>query len=572
MSTDVNQAITEARTAAKPPRSSLSRRDFLRLTAITGSSAAFLAACATAGIPVAAPAADAGTEAAPGSAEAAATKGGTMIWMGHQEVAGLSPNDVGATVQWYMIANIHNAMIQITPTFELSPVLATSWETAEDSLTHTFQLTEGVKFSDGTDFTSADVKYTFEFYADAEKGSTLASAFTGMGEIETPDPLTVVIHMNEINADFLANAATTWIVQSAYHAEVGEDVYRTAPIGTGQFVLEEWVPAEYTLLKANENHFRGRPNLDFIRMNIVPEPSVRAIALETGEAHVSNWPLLVEDSLRLRDEGYLYYATPAQSVKHFPLNNELPLFADKNVRKAILMATDRQRIIDELWSGTAVMANSYYTPAGVTYFKPDVAVTPYDPEGAKALLEEAGWVAGADGIREKDGVKATYTCTTITGDQARRPIAEMVQQFLLEIGVDMQLEEAPVATILDGLRAGTMDSSIFNWTYGDALIPDPSNTLRSDGGNNFSHWKNDRADELMDIGISTTDVAERQAAYAELQDLVAEEVPFIFLQFDQWIQIYVPGVTGLPAADSITAGDNIFSEYSMMMGIPPQNG
>ncbi|MEZ4864649.1 MAG: ABC transporter substrate-binding protein [Caldilineaceae bacterium] len=545
------------------PSRAFSRRRFLQLT---GSVSAFglLVACAPAAVPsgegASAPAAAEGAT----DTEAAAT-GGTMVWVGHQEVAGLSPNDGGPTVQWAMISNIHDPMFFLNENYELEPRLAESYEAAEDGMTYTFHLRQGVKFHNGTEFTAKDVKYTFEFYADAENGSTIANAYKGMGEIETPDDYTVVIHMNEPNASFMVGAATSWIVPADYHAEVGEDTYRTKPIGTGAFKLLEWVPAEYTLLEANDDYYQGRPALDFLRQEVVPEPSVRAIALETGDAHYATWPLLVEDSIRLRDsgEGFTVFESPASSVKHFPLNNAHPFLSDKQVRQALLLALDRQRIIDDLWNGAATVATSNLTPAS-PYYNPTVKTYEYSPDQAIALLEEAGWTAGADGVREKDGTRASFTCTTITGDQARRPIAELAQQLLKEVGVEMLLEEAPVASILEGMRKGEMDASLFNWTYGTAPEPDASGTLRSDGANNFSQFKNDRVDELLDQGLQETDPEKRRVYYDEIQSIVAEEVPFLFLQYDSLFDVFRPEVKGLPEPGTIKTGNVLMAKAYMM--------
>lgn len=521
-----------------------------------------LAGCAA---PVAAPTGgDEGADTGSDSGEAAT--GGTMIWVGHQEVAGLSPNDTGPTVQWAMITNIHDPMLLLDENYELQPYLAESYEVSEDGMQYTFNLREGITFHDGSDFTSEDVKYTFEFYADAENGSTLAANYKGMAAVETPDDYTVVITMEEPNAAFLVNAATSWIVPSDYHASVGEDEYRTAPIGTGPFKVVEWVPAEYTLLEANEDYFQGRPKLDFLRQEVVPEPSVRSIALETGDAHYATWPLLTEDSIRLRDagEGYTVYDTPANSVKHFPLNNNHPVLGQKVVRQAMMHALDRQRIIDDLWSGAATVATSNITPAA-PYYNADVKTYDYNPEGAIAMLEEAGWVdSDGDGIREKDGELLSFTCTTITGDQARRPIAELAQQLLKEVGIDMQLEEAPVAAILEAMRQGDMDCSLFNWTYGSAIDPDASSTLRSDGANNFSQFNNPRVDELLDAGLAETDAEARRVYYDEIQEIVAEEVPFLFLQFDSWFDVFRPEVGGLPAPEDTLNGNYLMTKAHLL--------
>ncbi len=164
---------------------------------------------------------------------------------------------------------------------------------------------------------------------------------------------------------------------------------------------------------------------------------------------------------------------------------------------------------------------------------------------------------GGDGVREKDGEKLTFTCTTITGDQTRRPEAELVQQYLKEVGIDMQLEEAPVATILEKLRNGEMDAALFNWTYGgDYYDPDDGGTLATGAASNFSHYSNARVDELLAAGLKATTIEERAAAYKEIQAIVADEVPFIFMMYWNWYNIFNTRVKGLP--ESALIGDYIY--------------
>ena len=217
----------------------------------------------------------------------------------------------------------------------ISGSLAESVDVSEDGLTYTFKLQEGVPFHDGSEFTSADVKYTYEFYGSPDNGASIAGRFTSIDSIDTPDDYTVVVNMAQVDAASLSNWGSTYIVQSAYHAEVGEETYRTAPIGTGAFKVKEWRAADFTELEAFDDHFRGRPNLNMIRQEVVPEPSVRMIALQTGDADSAVWPLLVEDSIELESdsENYVVYRTLANSVKHFPLNTSLPQLAEKEVRQ-----------------------------------------------------------------------------------------------------------------------------------------------------------------------------------------------------------------------------------------------
>nr|MBA2521614.1 ABC transporter substrate-binding protein [Chloroflexia bacterium] len=484
--------------------------------------------------------------------------GGEFVALGHQEIASLSPDDAGPTVHWVVVTQIHNALIELDENFEPQPVLATAMpEVSEDGLTYTFTLHEGVLFHDGEEFTSEDVKYTYEWYMNPDNAAVSANNFASVESVEAPDPYTVIVNLSEPNAAFFALVASTFIVPAHYHAEIGEDAYKSAPIGTGAFQLEEWRAAEFTQLVAFEDHFRGRPNLDGYRLNVVPEASVRAIALETGDADNSVWPLVTEDDLRLTESGqFTTFVTSSLAVNHFPLNNTHPILSDKRVRQAMMFALDRQAVIDDIFSGAATLATANLSPAMGDFYTADVAEYPYDPERAAALLEEAGWVMGGDGIREKDGERFSFVCTVITGDQARRPEAEVVQSYLLEVGIDMQIEEAPVATILERMPAGEMDASLYNWTYGgDGADPDASTVLASDANNNFSSFRNERVDELLALGLTELDPTARAAIYHEIQQIVAEEVPFLFMMYWDLFTHFSNRVQGLP--ESALSSDNI---------------
>jgi peptide/nickel transport system substrate-binding protein len=543
----------------------MSRRQFLRLAAITGSAAVFVA-CAPPGVQqpsgdAAAPAAEAGGEEAPG--------GGTLIWMSHQEIAGLGPNSLGATMQTIMIMAIHAGLVAYDTDYNMYNDLAESVDVAPDGSKYTFNLRKGVKFHDGTELIAADVKYTIDYYRDEKNAATIQSAYTGIGSVETPDDYTVVVNMATVNAASLATWATNPIVHAKHHAEVGDDVYETSPIGTGPFKLKEWKAAEYTELEAFADYYKGRPDVDFIRMEVVPEDAVRKAAMETGDADSSAWPLLVEDSLALeQDPNFKVYRTPGESIKHFPINNTLPCFTDKRCRQALMHALDRQRIIDDLWNGAAEVADSNIPPNS-QYYKSGLKQYEFDPEKAKTMLDEAGWTVGADGIREKDGVKFSFTCTAKAGDQARKAIAELSQQFLKDVGVEMKIAEAPIAEILEAMRSGTMDCSIFNWTYCTSVLePDCTDTLSSTGGNNFPQYRNAEMDELLSQGLQEVDPAKRKPIYDRVQDIFAEEVPVLYLQFDTWMLPFsVASIEGLPDATA-----NTYPLYSYIVPLKKQQG
>jgi len=484
----------------------------------------------------------------PRGAAAAAKRGGTMVVTGHQEISSLSPDDAGPTVIWTAVTQIHNALLELDENFHFAPTLAQSYTASPDGMSYTFKLVKGVKFHDGTDFTADDVKYTYEWYINPANHAINANSFEGVDSVQALDKYTIRVKMKQPNAAFLAKGASTFIVPAAYHSRVGEKHYKTAPIGTGAFRLKEWIPAGHTLVQAFDQHFRGRPNLDFFRVDIVPEPSVRAIGMQTGASDSAVWPLLTEDNLRLaKDPNFTTYVTITTGVNHFPINNKLPIFADKRLRQAMMYAINRQQLIDDVFKGTAVIATSHLSPAFKTYFEPNVVKYPYDPNKAKALLDEAGWTPGPDGIRQKGGVRFSFTLTTITGDQARRPEAEIAQQHLKAVGIEVKLAEAPVATITEKLHKGEMDASLFNWTYGGGLgDPDPSVTLRSNGGNNWSHYANPKVDSLIDAGLREPDPKRRRPMYSEIQKIVAEDAPFLYLMYWNWYTIFTKRIKGLP--------------------------
>jgi len=489
---------------------------------------------------------------------ARAQGGGTLVWLGHQEVAGIGPNDIGPDVQSAVIYNVLNPLVNQDYRAQLQPVLATSYEVAADGLSYTFHLHQGVQFHDGSELTAEDVKYTFEYYS--QEGEIIASRFINMGSVEALDKYTVRINMDAVNAAFLAVACTVPIVPAAYHASVGGDAnFRAAPIGTGAFRVAEYRPAEFTDLVAFPEHFRGAPLAEHVRLEVVPEPSVRYIAMLTGDAHASVWPLATEDALELAGTpGFVTWYENWSSPRHIPLNTQSPVLSDKRVRQAMLAAIDRQRIIDELESGLGVVASSHLAPHNPYFTTEGVPQYPFDPDRARSILDGAGWTAGSDGIRSKDGLRLSFTCTTISGDQTRRPMAELSQIFLRDVGVEMQLAEAPVASILEGLRQGTMEASLFNWTMGDLTDPSPTSTLRSNGGDNFYRYANPEMDRLIDEGLSIADPEARKPIYARTQQIFAEDVPALCLHYPQVVNPVSVAMQNLPNVDDILLSLGVF--------------
>jgi peptide/nickel transport system substrate-binding protein len=485
--------------------------------------------------------------------DATPVAGGTFYTLGHQDLTTLSPENGGATVVWACLVQLFDCMYQVNENYELEPVLAESHEVSADGLTYTFKLKSGVTFHNGDPLTSADVKYTIEWCKDPANGSTRASNVELVSKVETPDDTTVVITLTSADVTFLVNVAPLLVYPSKYHAEVGEDKFGAAPIGTGPFKLaatSDYSPASFLELKANDAYFRGRPHFDVYRMDIAPEASARFVALESGTADHSMWSLNADDNHSLEESGnFTVYKALSLAVNHIPLNNTHPFLSDKAARKALITALDRQATLEEVYKGDGQLATSNLSPGLGNWYSDQVTQYPYDADAAAKLLDDAGWAAGGDGKREKDGVKAAFTITAISGDTQRRPIAEIAQALWSELGVDVQIAEAQVGDILAKLPKGELDASLFNWTYGgNNADPDARDTLMTGAANNFSQFSNARVDELLDLAVTQQNVDERKASYVEIQQIIAEEVPFVYNLYPQSYAFFNKRIKGLPEA------------------------
>ncbi|HET9000628.1 MAG TPA: ABC transporter substrate-binding protein, partial [bacterium] len=450
--------------------------------------------------------------------------------------------------QWVMVTQIHNALLEVNEYLVLEKVLAESYTVSKDGLQYTFKLRKGVKWHDGSEFTVDDVKYTYEYYMNPANAANKAINFVNVAKVEIPDKYTAVVKLKEPFAPFLVSTATEFILNAKYHGRIGEKAYKSQPMGTGPFKLREWRPAEFTIVDAFDQHFRGRPNIDSFRQDVVPEASVRAIALRSGSSDSATWPLLAEDNLQFEaNNGFVVFRTSSTGVNHFPINNKLPQFSDKRVRQAMMYAIDRQRLIDDVFKGTAIIAHSIYPPAMRTWYERSVKTYPYNQTRARALLEEAGWKMGPGNVRAKDNQRLSFTCAVITGDRARRPEAEIVQQDLAGVGIEMRIVERPVATILAQLPKGELDASLFNWTYNtNATEPDPQSTLKSGGVRNFASYNNPRMDELLAQGLREIDVKKRAKIYSEVQKIFVEDVPVLYVMYWDWFNVFNKRIKGLP--------------------------
>jgi len=392
----------------------------------------------------------------------------------------------------------------------------------------TWNLVEGVKWHDGEPFTSKDVCFTWKFASDPESQTYNSDDYRGITDCQMPDENTVVFTWDGLYGTYAGifeaimpehklGALTTAEI-------VTNEEYNRSPIGTGPYKFGEWKSGEYIRVVKNDDYWRGAeyPKMDEIVFNFIPDDNTRLNALKTGDYQIGEiLPVQVKEmegnangEVKLIDSNVFL---------HLDLNNNSErtkkLFGDVKVRQAIYHAIDRDAIAEQLMEGTVTVVNGPYNPNSV-WVNNDVKVYDYDVEKAKQMLDEAGWVVGADGIREKDGEKFSFTIMNRAGRQDRIAVAQVIQAQLKEIGIDVQFESLEAAAWTNQWRTGVWEAIVSGWF----LPSDPSITAiyGCGGSNNFTGFCDPALDELMQESDKNLDPAVRKPLLDQAQALLAE--------------------------------------------------
>ena len=526
-----------------------------------------LAAC---GAPAAATEAPAAAAEAPAATEApqpteaptvdpnAPVSGGTVIIGTPQEPGMMNTLLTSSSIEDAVVSLFDEGLVSVNEKGEYVPVLAKELPTvSEDGLVVTWKLKEGVKWSDGSDFNCDDVKFTMDG-ALSDLSQVSASGYRDIESLECPDPYTVVATFGEIYAPYLRLFSYT-VPDTAGPLEKMEtwDINQN-PVGTGPYILSEWVHGDHLTFTKNPYYREeGKPYLDSVIIKILPSREVGMQLLGTGEIQAlwdlteANFPELAN----LAGQGVSYVSTATGENELLSLNfgnntgtapadpatDPHPILGDLKVRQAIQYAIDKQKIVDTLLYGNVKAGNSA-VPIG-TFACPQ-PVSEFSLEKANALLDEAGWVAGADGIREKDGVRMSLKIATTTGNLLREQTEQVLSEMLKAAGIELVIENVPSDVLFagwesDGMRDhGTYD--IVMYTTGPSTDPDSHlyssfhssqiPTKDNEGsGSNFSRYINKDVDSWLDEASSITDTAKRKELYCNVIKQINTDLPRIYL-------------------------------------------
>ncbi|MDT8419581.1 MAG: peptide-binding protein [Desulfuromonadales bacterium] len=454
---------------------------------------------------------------------------------------------------------VYNGLVRYDKDLKIEGELAESWEISEDNLTITFTLREGVKWHDGTPFTSADVLFTYQLYTDPKTPTAYAESFKQVASAEAPDPHTFRVSYPEPYAP----ALISWgMAIHPRHLLEGKDVTKSplsrAPIGTGPYMFKEWSSGEKIVLEANPDYFEGQPHIKRVVYRIIPDQSTQFLELQTGSLDFMGLsPLQYDrqtDTVAFRRLYNKYnYLNFGYSYLGYNLNR--PLFQDRRVRQALTYAIDKQEIIEGVLLGYGRAATGPYKPDTWVY-NSGVKQYGYNPQKARELLASAGWQdLDGDGILEKDGRPLAFTIVTNQGNDLRAKSGEIIQRRFREVGVDVQLRIIEWATFLkEFINPGKFDATILGWTGGPE--PDQFNIWHSSKTGprqlNFIGFKNAEVDALLEKGRRTFDLQERKSYYDRFQEILAEEQPYTFLYIAEALPAVAKRFRGVePAAAGI---------------------
>ena len=527
-------------------------------------------ACAA---PAAAPTTDGG-DAAPAADTAAGTEAAEkqIIYALYQEPELLNPFIATQTAAAETYQFAVEGLLGVNPDGDRFPVLAQEVPSienglvSEDGLTVTYNLKEGVVWSDGEPFSCDDVLFTYETVTNPDSGAVSTTGYDQIESVTCDGDLTVVVQYAEFYAPYLSLFGA--IMPRHATGEAADMVnweYNRMPIGTGPFVITGWDSGDQIRLEANENYrdYPDRPLVDKVIVRIIPSREVGKALITSGEIDIL-WDLIEADVPEFADNPSVIANTrPSPSIERFlfnladpsidatddPVNNPHPILGDARVRQAIEMGIDKQLIVDELLFGATTVGSSVLS-IGWAGCANQASV--YDVDGANALLDEAGFTdEDGDGVREchgcmyaEEGTPISLKYQTTTGNQLREETQQLIVVMMRDIGVELNIENVPSSELFGSWSNGAFrkhgNYDILMYTTGPGVDPQShmlgyfhqdKMPLEANGGTgfNYSRWVNEEASAALDEAGSTPDENVRKAAYQVVCDAVAEELPHMLL-------------------------------------------
>ena len=419
---------------------------------------------------------------------------------------------------WGAGEHVHEPLIQSTLTVTTADLkidydLATDMSVSDDGLTWTVKIRDGVSFTDGEKLTAKDVAFTYNTL----KSTSSVNDFTMLDSVQAVDDTTVVFHMKRAYSIWPYTMAIVGIVpEHAYGADYGEH-----PIGSGRYIMKQWDRGQQVIFEANPDYYGEAPKMKKVTVLFMEEDAAFA-AVQSGQVDlaytaasysdqtISGYDLLSFETVDNRGFNLPAIAAGGSDANGNPIGNDFT--ADVRVRRAINIAIDRDEMIENVLSGYGSPA---YSVCDKMPWYNNAAETKYDANGAKALLEEAGWTEGNDGIREKDGKKAGFTLMYPAGDSVRQALAADTANQMKEIGIYVKTEGVGWDTAYDRAQAEPL-----MWGWGAHTPMELYNiyhTMKDTGLAEYSPYSNESVDHYMDEALASSSLEESYELWKKAQ-------------------------------------------------------
>ncbi len=443
------------------------------------------------------------------------------------------------------------------------PILATEVPTeanggiSKDGLTITYHLHSGVKWHDGVPFSSKDVKFSWQAMMNPANNVNERVGYEEVKSVDTPDATTVVFHLKRkfapfVDTVFAESDSPVCVIPEhllAKFHDINRVPFNQQPIGTGPFKVARWVRGDHIELVANDDYFLGKPKLRRIIIREIPDENTSLNALRS---HDVDWIFEASEQL--------YKTLKAQPSKDIDpilqdkpqtlqmlVNLSHPPLDDIRIRQALAYATDKQALVDKNTGGSSVVAWADQPPFQWSYTD-DVMKYPANATKARELLTQAGYSPGPDGIMRKNGKPLSFTLSTNQENATRRLVLVQVQSMLKAVGIDAQIKMYPAnllfATYGQGgvLTTGKYDLNISGWVAGQD--PDDHSEFMSDqiprpshpDGVNYTRYQSKEMDAAQTAALDSYDQAKRKPSYAKIQQLLARDLPIVYIWFPRQAQ------------------------------------